>query len=183
MTRRRHLSAVTLALLFGACAAEPAAPPPQTLSSADRGTIVAAATTLIGKVPFATLGTVGEDGAPQSRIVDPFPLEDNFTVWIATNGASRKVREIAREPRVSLTYFDQSSPGYVTLVGTADIVRDPAEKAKRWKESWVGFYKDRNRGDDYTLIRLTPSRLEISSQSQGMNNDPVTWRAVTLQLR
>ena len=117
--------------------------------------------------------------------MEPFParLEDNFTVWMATTAASRKVRQIAREPRVALTYFDQSAPGYVTLIGTAAIVRDPTEKAKRWKESWVGFYKDRNRGDDYTLIRLTSSRLEISSPSQGMNNDPVTWRAVTLQLR
>jgi PPOX class probable F420-dependent enzyme len=144
--------------------------------------VEAAAQALIARTPFATLTTIGEDGAPQSRIVEPFPLEDTFTVWIATNGSTRKVRQIERDPRVTLLYFDQAGPGYVSLLGTAAIVRDPADKAKRWKDSWVGFYKDRNRGDDYTLVRVTPTRLEISSPSQKMNNDPVTWQPVTIAI-
>ena len=157
--------------------------PAPTAAGPERDAAVAAARALIARVPFATFVTVDPGGAPQSRIVEPFPPDDDFTVWVATTGASRKVKEIERDSRVVLTYFDQAAPGYVTLAGTAAIVRDPAEKAKRWKDSWVGFYKDKNRGDDYTLIRITPSRLEISSPSQGMNNDPVTWKPVTVQLR
>lgn len=158
---------------------EPAPSPP----APSREAIVAAAKGLIARVPFATLTTIGEDGSPQSRIVDPFPLEDDFTVWMATNGASRKVAQIERDPRATVLYFDQAAPGYVSLLGTAAIVRDPSEKAKRWKESWVGFYTDRNRGDDYTLIRFTPDVIEISSATEKMSNDPRTWRPVTLSLR
>ena len=177
--RRLSVAFVFSGILLGgvSCAREPArAPAP----AADRGAVVAAARTLIARTPFATLSTIGEDGAPQSRIVEPFPVEDNFTVWIATNSSTRKVREIERNPRVTVLYFDQQGPGYVSLIGSAAVVRDPAEKAKRWKESWVAFYKDRNRGEDYTLIRVTPTRLEISSPSQGMNNDPATWQPVTI---
>jgi PPOX class probable F420-dependent enzyme len=172
------------ALIAGAsCAQEQVAAP-----APDRAAVVAAAKTLIGRTPFATLTTLGEDGAPQSRIVEPFPPEDNFTVWIATNSSTRKVRQIQRDPRVTVLYFDQGergdprAPGYVSLIGTATIVRDPAEKSKRWKDAWVGFYKDRNRGEDYTLIRVTPARLEISSPGQGMNNDPATWQPVTIAI-
>jgi len=45
------------------------------------------------------------------------------------------------------------------------------------------MYKDANRGDDYLLIRFTPTRLEISSPGEGMQNDPTTWRPVILDLR
>ena len=182
------------ALVAAACTSAPPPPPPASAAGAQptpsptpagppREDVMKAARTIIEKALFATMVTVDAEGAPQSRIVDPFPPEGEFTMWIATTGASRKVAEIQRDPRVALTYFDPSAPGYVTLIGNAAIVRDPAEKAKRWKEAWVGFYKDRNRGDDYTLIRVTPTRLEISSRNQGMNNDPVTWKPVTLTLK
>jgi PPOX class probable F420-dependent enzyme len=193
MTRPLFVAvALAGALSLGvSCAREPAPAPAAssqvpatgaTPTEPDRTAVRAAAKTLIARTPFATLTTIGEDGAPQSRIVEPFTLEDDFTVWIATNGSTRKVRQIEHDPRVTLLYFDQIGPGYVSLLGTAAIVRDPAEKEKRWKDSWGGFYKDKNRGEDYTLVRVTPTRLEISSPSQKMNNDPVTWQPVTIAI-
>lgn len=148
-----------------------------------RDAVVAAAKKVMQQAAFATFITLDGTGAPQARIVDPFAPEDDLTVWVATNALTRKIVQIEADPRVTLLYFDASTFSYVTLVGTAAIVRDPAEKAKRWKDAWTSLYKDKNRGDDYTLIRVTPSRLEISSQAQGMMNDPVTWRPVVLVLR
>ncbi len=43
--------------------------------------------------------------------------------------------------------------------------------------------KDMNRGGDYLLIRVEPSRLEVVSAAFGMTNDPATWRPVVLDLR
>ena len=37
-----------------------------------------------------------------------------------------------------------------------------------------------NRGEDYLLLRVRPSRLEVVSASRGMRNDPQTWRPVIL---
>jgi len=73
---------------------------------------------------------------------------------------------------VTLYYYEPSGPGYVTVLGRAVVVGDPAEKAKRWKEDWAAYYKDKNRGDDYVLIRVTPFRLEIVSYGHGLLNDP-----------
>jgi general stress protein 26 len=132
---------------------------------------------------YCSLITVGEDGHPQARIVDPFPPEGELTVWIATNPATRKVVQVRKDRRVTLLYFDPKGPGYVTILGEARLVDDPREKGKRWKPEWSRFYKDENRGADYLLIRIEPRRLEVVSEAHGLVNDPATWRPVTLEFR
>jgi general stress protein 26 len=163
---------LTLALRAGA---EPPA-------SADRTAIVAAAREVMQKARYCALVTLGRDGQPQARIVDPLPPEPDFTVWIATSPATRKVGELRSNPRLTLVYFDASGPGYVTLLGTGELVSDPAERARRWKEDWAPFYKDRHRGDDFVLIRARPSRLEVVSERHGLRGDPATWRPTALEL-
>jgi general stress protein 26 len=152
---------------------EPAAPARPAILKAARG--------LMEKARFCALVTAGEEGYPQARAVDAFAPEEDLTVWIATNPATRKVAEIGRDPRVTLYYYEPAGPGYVTLQGKAAVVRDPAEKEKRWKEDWAPFYSDRNRGEDYVLIKVTPVRLEIVSYADGLLNDPATWRPLSVE--
>ena len=66
---------------------------------------------------------------------------------------------------------------------TARVVRDPAETTKHWKEEWARFYQNRNRGDDYLLIRVDPMRLEVVAGALGLTNDPITWRPVILDFK
>ena len=153
-------------------------PPP----ALDRAAIIAAARTVAGQARYASLITLDRTGQPQARIVDSFIPEDDLTIWIATNPLSRKVADIAADPRVTLLYFDATTESYLTVIGAAQLVRDPAEKARRWKAEWAGFYNDENRGDDYLLIRIEPSRLEVVAPTLGMTNDPATWRPVVLDL-
>jgi len=37
-------------------------------------------------------------------------------------------------------------------------------------------------GDDYQLIRVAPSRIEVVSGAHGIANDPQTWRPVSVDL-
>jgi general stress protein 26 len=71
----------------------------------------------------------------------------------------------------------------VTLLGTATPVDDAAEKARRWKPEWKAFHDDENRGPDYMLIRLDPTRLEILSPAHGLDNYPRTWLPPSLELK
>lgn len=152
------------------------ASPAQPSTAPERGRMLGAAREIIAKTRYATLVTIGEDGHPQARVVDPFAPEDELTVWLATNVRTRKVAEIRRDGRVTLAYFDPSGPSYVTLIGIATVVTDRAETATRWKEDWASLYRDGNRGDDYVLIRVRPLRLEVVSLPHRLMNDPVTWR-------
>jgi general stress protein 26 len=95
---------------------------------------------------------------------------------------TRKVTDIKRDPRVTLLYFHAASASYVTVIGHAALVTDAGEKERRWKASWAPFYPNVFRGADFTLIRMTPSRLEISSPSRNMMNDPKTWLPVVIDL-
>jgi PPOX class probable F420-dependent enzyme len=162
-----------LAAASPARATEPAGP--------QRPAILKAARELMEKARFCALVTIGEDGYPQARTVDAFAPEEDMTVWIATNAVTRKVAEVGRDPRVTLYYYEPGGPGYVTLQGKATAVRDPAEKAKRWKEDWAAFYREKNRGDDYVLLRVAPFRLEIVSYAHGLLNDPATWRPLAVE--
>lgn len=147
-----------------------------------RSAVITAARQVIDAARYATLVTLDGQGHPQARIVDPFVPDVDFTVWVATNARSRKVAEIARDRRITLTYFDRGGQHYVTVIGTAGLVRDPVEKAKRWKDEWATFYSNGPRGDDYVLIRIQPTRLEVVAPSLGMNNDPTTWRPVIIAM-
>ena len=156
-----------------------AASPPQP----DRAAVIKTAAGIMQRARFCTLVTVGESGHPQARIMDAFPPDAQMVVWMATNPLSRKVAEIRKDPRVTVSCFDPNSMGYATLLGRATLVSDPAEKAKRWKDDWAKLYADRNRGDDYLLIKVTPIRLEVSAESEGVRNDPKTWRAVVVEFK
>lgn len=182
-----HLRPAWLALLLAACGGGEAAPvigEPPTLTAApgDTSSIVAAAREVMADARYATMVTLGPDGRPQARIVDPFAPEEDLTVWIATNANTRKVREIAADPRVTLLYFDRDGASYVTLIGDGVAVNDPAMKARYWKTEWAAFYPDEYRGEDYLLIKVTVRRLEVSAERLGILNDPVTWRPAIVDL-
>jgi general stress protein 26 len=150
-------------------------------SGPSRAVILSAAKEVMQKAHFCGLITLDANGGPQARVVDPFAPEDDMTVWIATSGVTRKVAQIEKDPRVTLLCTPPDGSGYVTLIGKAELVRDAAEKAKHWKPEWKQFYKDENRGEDYVLIRIRTTRLEIMSAPHNLMNDPQTWRPVILE--
>ena len=147
-----------------------------------RARVIAAAKDIMQQARYCTLITIGPDGQPQARIVDPFLPDSDLTIRIATNPLTRKVQEIRRDPRVTLLYFSAATFEYVTVIGTAVPDTDAVQKAAHWKAEWTALYKDQNRGEDYLLLRVKPSRLEVVSARRGMNNDPKTWRPVILDL-
>lgn len=176
------LMLVIVAIMFATSSPRIAEPPlievGATAGPADPAILIAART-VIAEARYATMVTIDPSGEPNARIVDAFAPEEDFTVWVATHHLTRKLAHLAVNPRVTLLYFDRANSHYVTLVGAGTAVTDAAEKARRWKDDWADFYADRNRGDDYVLIRIVPVRLEVVAPGLGINNDPATWRPAT----
>ena len=152
----------------------PAAPP--------RGQILAAARDVMETARYSTLVTIGPDGQPQARIVDPFAPDSALTIWIGTRPVTRKAADIRRDPRVTLLYFNAPALEYVTVLGTATLVTDSAARAQHWKAEWAAFYPGGPGSDEYLLIRVRPTRLEVVSPRHGLGHDPRTWRPVILDL-
>jgi general stress protein 26 len=139
-----------------------------------RDQLITAAREIISSTRYCALITLDSSGRPQARTVDPFAPDEDMKIWIGTNPRSRKVAELRRNRRVTLYYFDRDAEAYVSISGTARLVNDPKEKAKRWKKEWKEFYPDRAR--DYLLIAVTPEKLELVNVKKGIVGDPVTWK-------
>jgi general stress protein 26 len=167
----RRATAVLAGMLLATAAR--AQPSPQPLEPIARR--------IVTSVAYPTFITTDARGAPQARTVQPQPPDSSWTVWFATNPRTRKVREIARDPRVVLHYFDPATLSYVSLVGRARVVRDRATKAAHWAAAWDAFYPDRD--TSVVLIAVRAERLEIVSATLGVAGDAATWRPPTLRIR
>jgi general stress protein 26 len=144
--------------------------------------ILSAARQIMTSAHYCTLITLDEGGHPQARIMDAFEPDPDLTVWLGTNAITRKVAELRRDPRMTLSYFDRDDPGYVTLLGEARLVTDPDEKAARWKEEWEAFYPDGPSSEDYMLIEFRPFRIEVMSIKHAIASDPQGWKPATVEL-
>jgi len=140
--------------------------------------LIAAAREIMTSARYCALITTDSRGRVHTRAMDPFPPEADMTVWFGTNSRSRKVREIRRNPRVTLYYFDRENQEYVVISGIARLVNDPNEKIKRWKDEWKSFYP--NRATDYLLIEFRPEKLEVISEKKKIFGDPHTWKPPTV---
>jgi PPOX class probable F420-dependent enzyme len=79
---------------------------------------------------FATVATVNPDGGPQSSVV--WILRDGDTVLFSAISTRRKVLNLTRDPRISMTVFDAADPYQsVELRGTAELTGDPGKSLPR----------------------------------------------------
>jgi PPOX class probable F420-dependent enzyme len=73
---------------------------------------------------FASVATLNPDGGPQASVV--WVLRDGDSVLFSVTSTRRKARNLARDPRVSVTIFDLENPYHsVELRGTAELTEDP----------------------------------------------------------
>ena len=79
---------------------------------------------------FATVATVNPDGGPQASVV--WILRDGDTVLFSAISTRRKVINLTRDPRVSLTVFDLANPYQsVEIRGTVELTGDPGKSLPR----------------------------------------------------
>lgn len=146
----------------------------QQIKTNERDSIIAAAKEIINSTPICALITLDENGLPNIRTMDPFPVENNFVIWFGTNKLSRKVKEIRNNPNVTIYYTNTTNNDYVVITGKAEIIDDKNEKEKRWKSEWEEFYP--NRKETYTLIKVTPIGLDVLTSKHNLPPDKNTWR-------
>jgi PPOX class probable F420-dependent enzyme len=81
---------------------------------------------LVDGANFAAAATLNPDGGPQTSVV--WIARDGDTVLFSTTAGRRKARNLARDPRVSLTVFDAGNPyRSVEIRGIAELDEDPSK--------------------------------------------------------
>lgn len=162
-------------LLSAETVSAPATPAP----AVSRSDLIAAAREIISSQQCCALITQDQDGRSQVRTVNPFTPDEQMTVWIATGTQTRKVQHIHRNPQVTLYYADHAkAAGYVSIKGRALLVDDRAEMIKRKRAYWDSVFPGFK---NLVLIKVIPEQMEVVNYSRGVNSDPATWRAPSVE--
>jgi PPOX class probable F420-dependent enzyme len=109
---------------------------------------------------FATVATLNPDGGPQTSVV--WVLRDGDTVLFSSTANRQKVRNLAADPRISLTVFDTGNPyNSVEIRGTAELAEDPGkELPRRLSHKYLGEDPPPEPDDVVRLVvRVTPHTL------------------------
>ncbi len=137
----------------------------------------------VRRIVWCTVTTVDAKGRPRGRILHP--VWDGPTGWIATGRNTFKARHIARNPYVSLAYWDQQHE-QVYADCKAEWSDDPKEKQALWallKDTPPpvgydpGMFWKSPEDPSFGALKLTPWRIEVWSLQEMMaGKQSRVWR-------
>ncbi|MDQ6622778.1 MAG: pyridoxamine 5'-phosphate oxidase family protein [Verrucomicrobiota bacterium] len=116
---------------------------------------------MIKDLDMCMLTTVDDDGSLRSR-----PMSNNGEVefdgdlWFFTYGASHKVDEVKREERVNVSFASPEKSRYISMSGTAELVRDKAKIKELWKPALKAWFPKGLDEPDIALLKVTVEKAE-----------------------
>jgi PPOX class probable F420-dependent enzyme len=119
-----------------------------------------AARRLLDGKNFATIATLNSDGSPQTSVV--WVKRDGDTVLFSTKQSRIKARNLASDPRVSLSIFDTANPyTSVDIHGIATLTVDEGRTLpKDLSQKYLGEDPPPEPADVVRLIvRVTPEKV------------------------
>jgi PPOX class probable F420-dependent enzyme len=109
---------------------------------------------------FATVATLNPDGGPHSAVV--WIMRDGDTVLFSTTAGRQKARNLARDPRISVSVFDLENPyDSVEIRGTAELVEDPGKTLpNKLSHKYLGEDPPSESDEETRLIvRVVPEKI------------------------
>ena len=109
---------------------------------------------------FATVATLNADGSPQTSVM--WVARDGDTVLFSTTTARLKARNMARDPRVSISIFATENPyRTVEIRGTADLTEDSGRTVQRAvSHKYLGQDPPAEPAEVVrVVVRVTPERI------------------------
>lgn len=103
--------------------------------------------------------TLGEGGHPRARPMTLLAYDEDGAVWFATSRSSRKVEEIARDPRATVFFLDLEGGAIAQLRGEAEIIDDLELKQEFWEQEWAELWDGPN-DPDYVLLLIRAQKAE-----------------------
>jgi general stress protein 26 len=142
----------------------------------------------VARIVWCTVATVDRKGRPRTRILHPiWEIVDGAPVgYIATGRQSHKEKHLARNPYVSLTYWDPAHE-QVYVDAKSEWADAPAERQRIWDlykntPPPLGYdpgmiWQNGPLADDFGVMRLSPWRVELWSLGALMQQKaPQIWR-------
>lgn len=122
---------------------------------------------LIRDVKFAMLTTEESDGSLRSRPMVVQESEFDGDLWFFTGASSPKVAEIQQHQRVNVALADPDKQRYISVSGTAQLVRDRAKAAELWKPAYKAWFPEGLDDPDLALLKVTVEKAEYWDSPSG----------------
>ena len=114
---------------------------------------------LMKKIGFAMLVTRDGDKL-RARPMSAYLERDENAIYFLTDARRHKDEEIARDPRVNLSFADAGSQKYVSLTGTAAVSNDRA-KIKELFSTPAKAWWDSAEDPNIRVLKITPDDAEF----------------------
>lgn len=115
---------------------------------------------LIKGIKFAMLTTVEQDGTLRSRPMTTQQAEFDGDLWFFTEADAPKVDDVQQERKVSVTYAAPDDMRYVSLSGTATLVRDVPKQRELWSEANKIWFPDGPEDPNVALLKVQVNKGE-----------------------
>ena len=115
---------------------------------------------LIKNNRYSKLITFGPDKAPRGRIMTNLPLGTDMVIWFATGLSTSKIKDIRKNPNVSVFIDDPDDMTNASITGKAEIVTTTRLLKKFWQEPFGFFFPGGPTDPDYCLLKITPKKVE-----------------------
>ncbi|MFJ4949221.1 PPOX class F420-dependent oxidoreductase [Streptomyces sp. NPDC088760] len=109
---------------------------------------------------FAGVATLGPDGAPQNSVV--WIKREGDSVLFSSVEHRQKVRNLRRDPRISLSVFDLANPYHSAEIrGVAEILPDEGKRLPHeLSHKYLGIDPPAENDDEVrVIVRIVPQKV------------------------
>jgi general stress protein 26 len=97
---------------------------------------------LADDIEIAMMTTRRPDGHLRSRAMANQKRAEGADLWFVTADGTAKLRELAQDPHVNLSYFKPSSMEWISVSGTAEISRDREKIRELYAPDWKVWFAE-----------------------------------------
>jgi general stress protein 26 len=115
---------------------------------------------MIKEIEVAMMTTVDADGSLRSRPMWTQHTDFDGILWFFTRADAPKSSEVGRDHRVNLSYAQPNRQNYVSVSGTAELIRDRGQIAALWSESLTTWFPKGLKDPELALLRIRVERAE-----------------------
>jgi general stress protein 26 len=125
-----------------------------------KDTTIAQVAKLMREMDFCMFTTSSLNGGMYARpMSNNRKVEFDGDVWFFSAIDSRKIREITRDPQVHLSYADPRHFRFISMSGTAEMVKDTNKKRELWDKELARWFENGPEGDDVVLLKIRPTTI------------------------